>query len=168
MTEANKNTWKEVLPMFGLFIGLYLVQYKFGEGLANMNWSAGLFLFIMFASLQAFIEATLDYLKMLAKKDYNGHVAYRILTGLFILSMSPWVNWQSIMCYIVMFSFIHDGVYYMRRNNLDSAIYLKGFWDFTDTPIAIFDKLGITKVIPRSIMFVAGLTVLIIFNYANK
>jgi len=39
----------------------------------------------------------------------------------------------------LLFSFFHNGVYFMTRNKLDSKIYPKGFWDDSTSSTAKLD-----------------------------
>ena len=50
------------------------------------------------------------------------------------------------------FPLLHDGMYYLTRNNIDRNIYKKRFWDYADSD-AIMD-FNVTQ---RVILFIAGL-----------
>ena len=60
----------------------------------------------------------------------------------------------------LIFSFVHDGMYYRIRNQLNNKVYSKGWWDNSTTSTA-FIELNIYE---RSVVFVIGITSLILFR----
>ena len=54
-----------------------------------------------------------------------------------------------------MFTFLHDGMYYAQRNNLNKETYPKRWFDYSTTSTAKLDKfLNPTN---RIIMFIVGI-----------
>ena len=70
---------------------------------------------------------------------------------LFILSSLP-----------LAFVFIHDGVDYSRRHQLDSSVYPKGFWDNSTTSTSTLDKLKLTTFPKRLIYFIISIIEIIL------
>jgi len=62
----------------------------------------------------------------------------------------------AIACMFV-FPFIHDGMYYLRRNMLDPDIYPKGFFDQSTTSTAILTKFFTPMV--RTVCAVIGIAI---------
>lgn len=77
-----------------------------------------------------------------------------IFVIIFILGYNPFL----ILASILMFSFIHDGFYYYKRNILNPAIYPKKFMDHSTTSTAILE-FGFPF---RLFMFVNGLALFVI------
>jgi len=168
MTTANKNTWKYVIIELIIFLSLLGVSLLFQQHVLDMNWYVGGVLFGIFAMVEGFNESYTDFYKAKSNSDHNGHIMFRVNTGIVILLLSKFVDWYSIGCYVLMYSFLHDGIYYWNRNNLTPGVYTTGFMDFTKTPIAISDKIGLTKPYIRAILFAVGAVALIIINYVNR
>lgn len=92
-----------------------------------------IFLSASFGFIEAIFFHTADYYKL---KDFNRkysdiHVFFtlqRAITYISLFSDIRHVILLAIPC-IMIFPFIHDGVYYDMRNNLDENIYKRGFFD---------------------------------------
>ena len=168
MKEATKNTLFAVGGFAAIMIVLLAVQVLFQDYVGSMLWAYCTVFFMIFAMIEGFVEATTDHFKIKANEVYNGHLMYRIKTTLMLLSIYTQTNWQTVGCLILTYMFLHDGMYHWKRNDLDNKVYPKKWFDFTKTPIAFSDKLGIGKPIIRTTLFVIGVIGLIIFNYVTK
>lgn len=61
----------------------------------------------------------------------------------------------------LVFSFFHNGMYYLTRHELNYRIYPKGWWDMSTTSTAFTTKL-FTPVI-RTTLFIVGIGVLVTY-----
>lgn len=81
-----------------------------------------------------------------------GAISSTILWGWFGLLFIP--------CAALVFTFIHDGSYYKRRNTLDSTVYKKKWYDQTSSSSA---KISLTPVI-RTVLFILGVSSSIVID----
>lgn len=77
--------------------------------------------------------------------------------AVFIILFCCHLNILIIASLILMFSFIHDGFYYLKRNILNPAIYPKHFFDHSTTSTAFFE-FSFTW---RLILFIIGILLFI-------
>lgn len=168
MKEATKNTLWVVGGFAAIMLVLLSVQLIFQDYIGSMPWAYCSVFFIVFSLLEGFNEATTDYFKIKANEVYNGHAIFRLNTFLVLLLIYSQTSYQTVGCLICMYMFLHDGMYYLRRNYLDNKVYPKKWLDQTASPIAFTDKIGISKPYFRISLFVIGIIGLIIFNYITK
>lgn len=170
MTEANKNTLKSFALFLGAFLAIMGIQLLFKDYIGSMSWCFGMIIGTIFVLTEAFNEAKRHWYQMASSVNDgdSGHVAFRINDVILAIAFHQFVGWQSIVCYGLMYLFIHDGMYYWKRNQLDSTVYKKGFWDFTATPEAWTDRLYLGHPVVRTFLFVIGFAALIVFNYFNR
>jgi len=98
------------------------------------------------------------------KSTPEEHTIFTIQRAIFFLSLltllltnTHWVvTTLSVIGFILIFSFLHNGFYYMFRNKLNSEIYPKGFWSQSTTSIAKFTKFMTPTV--RTILFCLGIS----------
>lgn len=83
-------------------------------------------------------------------------LVYLLSTSLFFLTMNPVIAIFATIGIILIFSFIHNGTYFLTRNNIDKKIYPKRFFDDTVTPNhKAAAKLNIDVKV-RTFMFIFG------------
>lgn len=120
-------------------------------------------LFILSASIEGYVQSHYYALFPYEKKHRDLHPFYIVMRGVLILTMGylTGIYYESLITGAVfafdlacMFSFFHNGFYYLTRNKLDKHVYPKGFWDksttsdswnpdvFTRTFLAIFGVVG--------------------------
>lgn len=96
---------------------------------------------------------------------YNLHGLFT-LERFLIFSLICWVNSLSYsllntgifgLSLVFIFSFIHNGEYYVTRNNLDKNIYPKRWWDRSTTSESFLEF----NVVSRTFLFIVGLIGLI-------
>lgn len=121
----------------------------------------------MFASIDGFVQAHYYDLYPSEKKHHNLH-PYFVIQRLIVLGLMTYevyVNfpiWETIIftfALIFVFSFFHNGFYYLTRNKLNPEIYKKKFFDDSDTSKAIFE-LGVgyrTAMALMAILFITGI-----------
>ena len=168
MKEATKNTLWVVGGFAAIMLVLLSIQLIFQDYIGSMPWAYCSVFFIVFALLEGFNEATTDYFKIKANEFYNGHTIFRINTFIVLLLIYSQTSYQTVGFLICTYMFLHDGMYYWRRNDLDNKVYPKKWFDQTVSPIAFTDKIGIGKLYCRITLFVIGIIGLIIFNYVIK
>ena len=81
-----------------------------------------------------------------------GTISSTILLGWFGLLFIP--------CAALVFTFLHDGAYYKRRNMLDSTVYKNKWFDQTSSSSA---KISLTPVV-RTILFILGISSAIVID----
>jgi len=168
MTEANKNTLKQVGILASIFLTIVGISLLFQNYVLNMAWFFGCIMFSIFAMVEGYNEALSDHFKQLANQDHNGHVMFRVNTAVVFILLHQFVDFKSLLCYAGMYMFLHDGMYYATRHNFNPAVYVKGWFDFTDTPVAFTDKLKLATPIMRTVLYVASVVAMIIINYVNR
>ncbi len=168
MTTANKNTLIHFGIMVAIFCTLMGVSVAFQNFVMNMAWFFGAIMFCIFALDEGYNEAKSDHFKSLTNIIDNNHVMYRIGTSVVLILLHQFVDWKSLLCYVGMYMFLHDGIYYSTRHAFNNAVYTKGWFAFTDTPIAITDKLYIAHPVVRTVLFFSSALALIIINYVNR
>lgn len=104
-------------------------------------------LWIVFASIDGFVQAHYYDLFPSEKKHRNLH-PYFVIQRLIVLGLMAYEMqfnfsvWETIIftfALIFIFSFFHNGFYYLTRNKLNPAIYKKKFFDDSDTSKAVFE-----------------------------
>ena len=126
-------------------------------------------IWIVYSLLEGYREAIFYYFAVSSsRKMIEMHPTFtfqRVLVfggfAILLLLMScTWVvSLLSFIGYACVFSFLHDGFYYVTRNKLDNSIYPKKWWDFSTTSTAKSDKF-LTSV-NRTILVIIGLGLII-------
>ena len=116
-------------------------------------------LWCVYASIEGVKEAYLYHYRNTSteKKAYELHPLFAeqrscVLLIITALSVDLWLLFAC----IFVFSFFHDGFYYVKRNDLNSKTYPKRFFDHSTTSTAKFEFTLIT----RYALLVLGLAVL--------
>lgn len=124
-------------------------------------------LWIVFASIDGFVQAHYYDLFPSEKKHRNLH-PYFVIQRLIVLGLMAYEVyfnfpiWETIIftfALIFIFSFFHNGFYYLTRNKLNPEIYKKKFFDDSDTSKAVFE-LGFgyrTAMAVIGILFITGI-----------
>ena|ERR1035437_8160780 len=90
---------------------------------------------------------------------FNPHILFTIIRiivlGLIYLFSGSWI----VVLYPLVFTFLHDGMYYVTRDRLDHS-YPLGWWSQSTTSTSILDRLQLTTPIIRTILFVIGLVLI--------
>lgn len=124
-------------------------------------------LWVVFASIDGFVQAHYFDLYPSEKKHGNLHpyFVFQRLIVLGLMSYEAYMNfpfWETIIftfAFILIFSFFHNGFYYLTRNKLNPEIYKKKFFDDSDTSKAVFE-LGAgyrTAMAIMAILFLTGI-----------
>lgn len=89
------------------------------------------------------VEGVLFHLKAKSKLKikYQHFYLVAMRVPFWILFYLVTCNWFLLLFMVMLFPFIHDGVYYWTRNKLNPEIYPSGFWDEPDAikSDAVFD-----------------------------
>jgi hypothetical protein len=131
----------------------------------------GVFLFLIFLQyviLEGFREGYYWHYKNKSNDNskFDIHPFFSWQRGLFFLTMVCIMAsnikevidiGKMILGMLLMFSFLHNGSYYVTRNKLDENIYSKGFLDQSTTSTAIWTKF--MTPISRTTLFVIGLVI---------
>lgn len=117
-----------------------------------------LVLWVLYAIAEGIREAYyFDCFPSLPKK-FDIHVLFAFQRGVVIFALAQ-ADWFLVLPMMMMFPFVHDGVYYWFRNKLNVVIYQKKFWsDPSSTSTAILDF----NVHERIILFAGAITVIIV------
>lgn len=129
-------------------------------------------LFILFVFFEAWREAIYWHVKGGGvydtwKSKPEEHTLFTIQRGIFFLSLilgmiftTHWIGiLTSTIGFALIFSFIHNGFYYMFRNRLNPEVYKEGFWSQSTTSVAKLTKF--MTPISRTIQFGIGISILI-------
>ena|ERR1039458_7522258 len=81
-----------------------------------------------------------------------------ILGGIFLFNRS-YID----LLYPLVFTFFHDGMYYVVRDKLDHS-YPLGWWSQSTTSTSFLDKLELTTPILRTISCVVGTALIVYLN----
>ena len=118
-------------------------------------------LWIIFSCFDGFIQAHYYDLTPSEKGHKNLHPFFMVIRSLFlgiifyeVMIVSIW-ELAGIFTFSLslIFSFFHNGCYYLTRNKLNPEVYKKGFWDSSTTSEAILE-IGTGF---RTIMAIVGL-----------
>ncbi len=151
-------TWKEIEPIFdSISLLLIFSIYSLLEG-----WREALYFHVKSTASAYFV------------KDYKEHKFFALqrscFMGILPIYFVPTVNIHTTIMYLVavasqmlMFSFLHNGMYYTGRNILNHTTYPKRWIDQTTTSTAKMNFNFCT----RTIMFLVGIIAYTIFNIFN-
>lgn len=117
----------------------------------------------LFAIFTGWAEAILfdKYSTINIHLSVNPHIFLNLLRLFVWLPMIPILGFSHAGALALAFPFIHDGVYYWKRNDLNNYIYLNGFWSNpSDSSTAVVDL----KLYSRIIWFVIALIIQIFFK----
>lgn len=115
-----------------------------------------LILGLLFASIEGVREAFYYYVQKDVKR--NIHWIYYLQRTLFTILFYSLTNFFILACFVLSFSFMHDGFYYVTRNKLDPSVYARKFIDSSTTSTAIME-FNFTE---RTIFLVLGIVFLIL------
>jgi len=110
-----------------------------------------------YASIEGIREA-FYYHALKGSKSQNLHGIYWFQRLIFAIFLYVATNFFILTFFVLIFSFFHNGFYFLTRNRLDRLIYPKKFIDFSTTSTAIMEF----NFIERSILFLIGLISLIL------
>jgi hypothetical protein len=118
---------------------------------------------IAFTLLTSMFEARYFYYKNANEylDPYNEHTLFTFIRITFLIPILISVGWIPVLCYAAAFPFLHDGMYYYRRNKLNPLQYPKGWFDQSTTSKAFLTKY-MTPVV-RTILFVLSIAGLIVW-----
>ena len=118
----------------------------------------------IFAALMGYLEAILfhlaDYYKLKSfNKDYRDiHFHFTIIRFAMYIMLFMHLGARNVIVFapvaICTFSFMHDGIYYLMRNNLSPGVYSKGFFDKPSIGSTAKTKMSFKH---RAIAFAFGL-----------
>jgi len=165
--EANYNALQPVL-LWTLFVLIPVAAFAlFDYPIVNflidhpiVLWSV---VWSLFAIFTGWAEAILfdKYSTINIHLSVNPHIFLNLLRLFVWLPMIPILGFSHAGALALAFPFIHDGVYYWKRNDLNNYIYLNGFWSNpSDSSTAVVDL----KLYSRIIWFVIALIIQIFFK----
>lgn len=175
MTEANKSVFISVAKWIGFVIlpiglGGWLAGEPIGNFIVDHSVVYSSMLWVCLSMLFGAMEARYFFYKNSSPNNdqYNPHLLFTLIRGIVLVLI--WVivqSWESVASMALMFSFFHDGMYYVVRNSLDNT-YSKGWFAQTTTSTSWMDIKGLTSPVVRTALCVIGIVWLIIFNYHNN
>lgn len=116
--------------------------------------------YIVTAIMEGFFFHTCTKANLRFKYPHQFLVTMRMCYWLLLYLVT--INIEHTLGLIFIFSFIHDGIYYVVRHKLNNKIYLKGFFDESTTSTAILEF----NFILRSILFIVGIA-LLLYSFIN-
>ena len=96
-------------------------------------------------------------------KTFNEHIIFVLERGIMMGVLVYVTNWWFLIPMILSFSFIHNGIYYTTRNQLNEDLYDKKWWDQSETSSSFFTDIMTPTV--RTILFLASICFLVAINY---
>lgn len=128
-----------------------------------------LVLLILIFTLRAMEQAVLWSRKATEAFGWNEHILFILSRGLLFASLlvCTFYGWKpvlyAILCFLPMFIFVHNGVYYETRNRIDGS-YPKGFFDKSTTSSARLPTLSFVARTALFLVGVAGVVLVLIFT----
>ncbi len=169
MNEAIKNTIKTPIIWGCCMIILAIAQwagdfYLGNEIIDHAPLYCGI-IWILFASFTGCFEA---YYYNYASKDNspdkpNLHFMLTLIRAIVMVPIFVLTDWKSVLCYMAIFPFFHDGSYYTQRERITPGVYPKKWFAQSTTSTAWSDKF-MTSVI-RIILAIIGTSMLVITCY---
>lgn len=167
MSEANWNALKPVILYSALillpcFISAWFFDIALGNWIVETTWAQNVLIWVLFSLFSAWFEAhyydAKTWSNMTLKIDehiiWNG-IRFFVWLPLLIS------DWQTGLCLVGLFPFIHDGKYYSVRHKLLDVIYNKGFWSNpSNTSTAIVD----INIWVRSAIFLLSVILILILK----
>jgi hypothetical protein len=128
--------------------------------------------FFQYALLEGYREGYYWHYKVRSNdtSTFDIHPFFSWQRGLFLFVLTMYCNINEIdyinivttlLGTMLMFSFLHNGMYYLTRNKLNSSVYQKRFFAQSSTSTAFWTKF--MTPISRTILFVIGLALYLIF-----
>lgn len=138
-----KNTQNVIFFVWLIIMGAFWIASYF-TGLPFFNWLLDdpkrwcLIVFLNWALLEGDREGSaID--AMVKAGIYVNHAIFTLQRGCVLLLFGFIIKWDALL-FILMFPFIHDGMYYTRRNIMNVAIYPKKWFDQSNTSTALLTK----------------------------
>ena len=116
-------------------------------------------LFMVFSIASGYLEAYYWALYPNVNQRWS-HIILTLFRGIVLFPVLWYEGWVNTLCVILMFPFLHDGMYYHTRRSLDKTVYPKGWWDKSDTTGAILSFSCFIRII----LAVIGINLLIFKN----
>jgi len=125
----------------------------------NVNNTIGIILWLIYSAFEGEREAY--YYDLYPTKHPNIHWIYFLQRGI-VLVIIGWFMWSILLplSLAFMFPLLHDGFYYMKRNDLNKNLYPKRFRESSTTSEALMEfsykervVLAIASVITLIIMY---------------
>ena len=118
-------------------------------------------LWVLYATWEGLREAGYWHIKgvRITLLPFHEHIEWSIQRSV-VLAMAFFTSdWVTVVCFMFMFPFFHDGAYYARRHYYNPKIYPKRFWDQSTTSTAVLTKFFTPLV--RTLCAVAGISIYI-------
>ncbi len=174
LSQASKDvliTWAKWIGFVMLPIGIggWLLGEPIGNFIVENTIVYCTLLWIMLCLLWGMIEAHYFFYQNTSQSNdkYNPHYLFVLVRSIVLIFI--WItvkDWKSVLCLIGMFSFFHDGMYYVQRNKIDGA-YPKKWFDQSTTSSSWFDIKNLTNPIIRTAAAIISIAALIYINYVN-
>ena len=171
-TASKRVIWHglTVLAIIGIWatIDLLLIDRFFDTTLwtalfEQPNYFYGL-IWLMFTFLSSKFEA-LFWHQCKEYPPYNPHTLFMWVRASVLIPIFFHVGLLPVLCYIMAFPCLHDGIYYWQRNKLNPSIYPKKFLDQSTTSTARWTKY-FTPVV-RTLLAISGVACLISIQIYN-
>jgi hypothetical protein len=124
---------------------------------------------IIIFTLRAMEQAVLWSRKATEAFNWNEHILF-VLSRLAIFASfvaCSYLSWKEVLfgiiCFLPMFFFVHNGVYYETRDHIDGS-YPKGFFDKSTTSSAKLPTLGFIARLALFLVGVAGVVLIQLFT----
>lgn len=115
--------------------------------------------FLAFALMSGYFEAYFWNARPRVRQ-FHTHMMLTWLRFIVILPVLVNVGFWAFACCVLMFPFLHDGMYYRTRNKINSNIYPRGWWDTSYTTGAIISF----NAFERTAFAIIGLVTYVITN----
>lgn len=115
-------------------------------------------IWVLFAILDGAVDAMMYHVKNVNKSlPVNEHIYYTIQRLLVAIACIALAGWWIIPSLILVFPFLHDGMYYFTRNKLNPGVYYFGWFDHSNTSTAVLTKFLTPEV--RTFLFFLGISI---------
>ena len=118
------------------------------------------FIWVAFTLLTATFEARYYNYTSMVDVKFDAHPLLTCMRLSVLIPLLIIAGWQSGLCYVFIFPFFHDGMYYLRRNKLNRANYPKKWFAQSVTSTAKLTKF-FTPIV-RTVFAILGITGLIL------
>lgn len=121
-------------------------------------------LWLVYSVIEGYREAWYYYYRVKTFKNEGEdlHSVFFLQRGIPLLIIGYCLSWTLAIGCSLIFSFFHDGMYYVQRHKITNTIYPKGWFDDSDTSTA---KLEL-KLWMRVLLLIIGL-ILLVYDLQN-
>lgn len=164
--EEHNNVWKLYLTILGIIVSCIILaviiwitrEEYFLNYVIQHKGVWGIVIYSAWEFLEGYREGDYWYLKNKLNEPYRReHTVFNFQRTLVFIFLCYVLSYGAIFL-VMQFPFLHDGAYYLRRNQLDKNTYDKNTWFAQSTTSnALSDKLNLFTPVNRTILFGLGL-----------